>query len=238
MQLYPGPPWGWGHAVPPAPQKPRRTPSSLSPPHPRDPPEPLLPGRVPELQLHPQPRLQLHELDVEVYPHRLVDGVQEDALGVTPQQRGLPHRRVPQHDHPELVLPPRLHRHRELCRDPPPSRRERVRAGSAGSAPPPRRRSRPTMVLGGPWMPLRLHGTLGGCLEPLPQWVAVDRRPVRHHGHVQTGPGGGGCCYRSSDSPTPKQLTPASGVEHGGVSLPGVGRSAQPWFGVEKPQFY
>lgn len=40
-----------------------------------DPPEPLLPGRVPELQLHSQPRLQLHELHMEVHPHGLVDGV-------------------------------------------------------------------------------------------------------------------------------------------------------------------
>lgn len=68
-------------------------------------PEPLLPGCVPELQLDTDPRLHLQEVDVEVHPNRLVDGLQERVFGVTLQQGGLAHCGVPQHDDPELVLP-------------------------------------------------------------------------------------------------------------------------------------
>ncbi|KAG9332050.1 hypothetical protein JZ751_016183 [Albula glossodonta] len=57
------------------------------------------------MQLDPHPRLHLQEVHVEVHPHRLVDGVQEQVLCVAFQQRGFSHRGVPKHDNPELVLP-------------------------------------------------------------------------------------------------------------------------------------
>lgn len=40
-------------------------------------PEPLLSSCVPELQLDPDPRFHLQEVDIEVYTHRLVDAFQE-----------------------------------------------------------------------------------------------------------------------------------------------------------------
>lgn len=70
-------------------------------------PEPFLPGCVPELQLDADARLHLQEVNVEVYTHRLVDGLQEHVFCVALQQGGLAHCGVPQHDDPELVLPQR-----------------------------------------------------------------------------------------------------------------------------------
>lgn len=68
-------------------------------------PEPFLPSRVPELQLHPDPWLHFYEVNVKVHPHCLVDGLQEQVFSVALDQGGLPHRGVAQHDDPELVLP-------------------------------------------------------------------------------------------------------------------------------------
>lgn len=68
-------------------------------------PEPLLSSCVPELQLNTDPRLHLQEVNIEVYTHSLVDGLQEQVFSVALQQGGLTHCGVPQHDDPELVLP-------------------------------------------------------------------------------------------------------------------------------------
>lgn len=45
-------------------------------------PEPLLPGRVPELKFDADPLLHLKKVDIEVHTHGLVDGVQEHVFGV------------------------------------------------------------------------------------------------------------------------------------------------------------
>lgn len=68
-------------------------------------PEPLLSSCVPELQFDTNPRLHLQEVNIKVYTHRLVDGLQEQVFSVALQQGGFAHCGVPQHDDPELVLP-------------------------------------------------------------------------------------------------------------------------------------
>lgn len=70
-------------------------------------PEPLLSSCVPELQLNTDPLLHLQEVNVEVYTHCLVDGLQEQVFSVALEQGRLAHCGVPQHDDPELVLPQR-----------------------------------------------------------------------------------------------------------------------------------
>lgn len=68
-------------------------------------PEPLLSSCVPELELDTDSWLHLKEVNIEVYTHRLVDGLQEQVLSVALQEGGFAHCGVPQHDDPELVLP-------------------------------------------------------------------------------------------------------------------------------------
>lgn len=60
------------------------------------PPEPLLPGRVPQLQLDLHPRLHVQRPGIEIHPHRGVRHIAVHAVREPFQQRGLPHRRVSQ----------------------------------------------------------------------------------------------------------------------------------------------
>lgn len=68
-------------------------------------PEPLLSSCVPELQLDTDACLHLQEVNIEVYTHSLVNGLQEQVFSVALQQGRFAHCGVPQHDDPELVLP-------------------------------------------------------------------------------------------------------------------------------------
>lgn len=72
-------------------------------------PKALLTRGVPDLQLDPFPRLDLHQPGEEVHADGGVGHLGEAALREPPDQTGLPHRGVPDDDQPELIEPYRLH---------------------------------------------------------------------------------------------------------------------------------
>lgn len=67
-------------------------------------PEPLLAGRVPQLQLGPAGRRQRDGAAVEIHTDSGAGHGPPRPLGVAAQQRRLPHGCVPQHDDTELVV--------------------------------------------------------------------------------------------------------------------------------------
>lgn len=80
-------------------------------------PETLLARRVPDLQLDPFARLDLHQPGEEIHADGRVRHLGEAALREAADQTRLPHRRVPDDDQPELIEPYGLHvtRHPAAC---------------------------------------------------------------------------------------------------------------------------